>query len=340
MKRIAGVLVLLVLWGWSWAVWAEEPQPEASESALGESIAVTTKLSPDPSHLGDVLTYEVVVAYPRGVSVNLPAGLTFAPLHLVDVLEGEPEATGSDLRKTFTIHLQNFALEDAKIPGFSLTYVTPSGAIEVIEVAAKSIPVERLTANEAEPVRKLEDEPVSKPYPNRVAELVVLTIAGTLAVVLFLLPFILRYLGRERTVPVPPPIPPHEVAYAALDELKHSDWVETGRLQLYYLQLTEIAKAYVEGRFAVPILDRTTDEIRSDLLRRGDDLRRLPVDAFITFLDQCDLVKFARQTPSDDEACDALETVRSFVDEVERGEPESSSPPVEGDDASPPQEAK
>jgi hypothetical protein len=89
--------------------------------------------------------------------------------------------------------------------------------------------------------------------------------------------------------------------------------------------LTEIAKRYLGGRFGFEALDRTTEEIQ-DLLSRGR-VRLDPLDAkqVLAFLQDCDLVKFARLSPQDDEAREALSVVRQMV-EVSMPRPEQPAP--------------
>jgi hypothetical protein len=87
-------------------------------------------------------------------------------------------------------------------------------------------------------------------------------------------------------------------------------------VQDYYLELTEIAKGYLEGRFGVDALDRTTDEIRRDLIRHRERIKPLEPDDVLRFLEDCDLVKFARFDPELDEARSALNEVRTMVQET------------------------
>ena len=98
------------------------PEP-ADADAIAEPdadapVAVQTHIGPDPSSIGDLLELEIVAVFPRGHSVNLPVGVTFAPLHLVDVHEGEPEVTGDALRKRFRVRLQHVRALPASTQGF------------------------------------------------------------------------------------------------------------------------------------------------------------------------------------------------------------------------------
>jgi hypothetical protein len=304
-------------------VLAAEPEPAAP--VADAPVAVTTRLSPDPSHVGDMLTLEVNAAFPRGYTVNLPIGVKLEPLHLVDVVESEPQATGEGLAKTFTIRLQHFAPGAATVPGFQLTYVDPQGAIQTIAVPPVPFTVDALLANEAEPERKPEDPPISIEYPNTLAETIIYSVAGTLVGALILYLLLRRFLARRRKPIEIPVIPAHVVAFEALDELERSTLLADGRVQDYYVQLTEIGKGYVERRFGVAALDRTTDEIRRELVHRPDVVAPLGAADIIAFLDRSDLVKFARMQPADDEAKDDLGLVRDLV---ERSVPTAAPEPA------------
>jgi hypothetical protein len=202
-----------------------------AEPAAEAPVAVTTRLTPDPSHVGDLLTFEVIAAYPRGLSVNLPIGVDLAPLHVVSIEEGEPEATGEGLRKTFTVQLQRFEPGPATVPGFTLTWVDEAGAIQTLAVPPVAFTVDALLANEAEPQRKPEDPPISIEYPNELAEIVVYSVAGTLAAAVLLWLFLRRVLRRRKKVVLIPAIPPHVLALDALDELEKSSLLADGREQ-------------------------------------------------------------------------------------------------------------
>src|SRR5690606_23262731 len=245
---------------------AASTKPAGSSSAAEAPVTVTTRLRPDPSYVGDILEFEVVAAYPRGVTVNLPSGLSLAPLHWVDASESPVEATGEGLRKTFTIRLQHFAPGAATVPSFPLTYVLSDGQVHTLTVPAQSFTVDALLANVADPQRKEEDPPISLAYPNVLAETIVVSAGATLLFIALLLPFLLKWMRREKVVPPPPPVPPHERARRALEALEQGELLEHGRFQDFYVQLTEVAKEYLEGRFGVPALDHTTEEIRRALV--------------------------------------------------------------------------
>jgi hypothetical protein len=302
------------------------PAPASNE---GAPISVSTQLSPDPSHIGDLLTLEVIVAYPSDHAINLPNGLDFAPLELVSVVPGPVESTGNGLRQTFIITLQYFEVGEATVPSFPVTWIDPNDQVHTYTVEPHAFVVESLLANEADPQPRPADPMVSLEYPNvRLAEIIVAVIGGVAAAIMIATAIVILR-RRTRPVHVPPPIPPHEIALAELDALarEREGLIAAGAYQDYYLRLTEIAKRYLGARFGFEALDRTTEEIQ-DLLRRGQ-VRIEPLDpkTVITFLQDCDLVKFARLAPPEEETRDALQLVRDMVDrtKVVAAEPPAST---------------
>ncbi len=298
-----------------------------------------TELTPDPSNVGDLLTLEVIAAYAAGVTVNLPMGLDFSPLHVVAVDESEPESTGEGFRKRFTITLQRFRPGEAAVPSFPLTYLDTEGNVQTVTVAPTRFVVDSLLANENEPKREGEDSPYSLEYPNERAELIIYSSLVALFVGFLLTLLIMRWRRRPRPELLPPPVPAHETALKALQELEEQSLVEEQRYADYYLELTEIAKTYIEGRFGIEALDRTTEEIRLALMRSGARIEPLDPDDVIRFLSHADLVKFARFEPEQDEARAAIGQVREMVETTipKPGEParaaaEGDEAPEDGDD--------
>ncbi len=109
-----------------------------------------------------------------------------------------------------------------------------------------------------------------------------------------------------------PSRPPAELAREALERLLASDLLDKGEIKLFYTKLSEIPRRYIEDRFGIPALDRTTPELLPELRRRPEmreiygDMRR--------FLESCDLVKFAKHAPGEDDIRRDVVCARRFVE--------------------------
>ncbi len=122
------------------------------------------------------------------------------------------------------------------------------------------------------------------------------------------------YLLRHRKALIPPPTPPHEIAYEALRRLVALDLVEKGEIELFFVYLSKILRDYVENRFEVMAPERTTEEF----LQEAASHAALGVHqtSLGRFLSQCDQVKFARFEPDDATIQEAFDVVKQFLAET------------------------
>ncbi len=92
-----------------------------------------------------------------------------------------------------------------------------------------------------------------------------------------------------------PAMSPEEEAMFNLNKLFDSDLLRRGKIKDYYLQLSEILRAYFERRFSILAIEYTTDEIMRAL--RQKELPRELRDKIEEVLQASDLAKFAKWTP-------------------------------------------
>lgn len=104
----------------------------------------------------------------------------------------------------------------------------------------------------------------------------------------------------------------HEIALGRLKELEGEGLVPAGRLKIFYERVSNILRYYVEDRFSIKAPERTTEEFLNELkldhtLAAGDK------DSLAQFLRHCDLVKFAKHEPDDEQVLRTVDLVRDFI---------------------------
>lgn len=111
--------------------------------------------------------------------------------------------------------------------------------------------------------------------------------------------------------PPPPPLPPHVVALAALEELDRLRPWERGEAKAFQTQLSNILRAYVQGRYQVPALECTTPEIIGALAQQAvtSELQQ----QLQALLHTADMVKFAKAMPPTHTHHEALIQARAWV---------------------------
>ena len=116
----------------------------------------------------------------------------------------------------------------------------------------------------------------------------------------------------------------HEIAYAALEELLAENLVAKGEMKTFYLRLSNILRHYIENRFDLSAPEQTTEEFLDDL-RTRDALIPLHKELLKKFLQHCDMVKFARHQPTNEEIQQIFDACKQFIAETETAEPRPSS---------------
>jgi hypothetical protein len=121
-----------------------------------------------------------------------------------------------------------------------------------------------------------------------------------------------------------PKEPPHIIALKALDKIKEKKLWQNGHIKTYYSELTEILRRYMEERYDIQTMEKTSDEILL-MLKKIE----LPDDKLFgkiktTFL-TADLAKFAKYEPLPDENDISLINAFFFVNQTK----EEPKPEVE-----------
>jgi hypothetical protein len=121
-----------------------------------------------------------------------------------------------------------------------------------------------------------------------------------------------RYNRRPKPVPPPPPPrPPWEVALERLDEVRHAGLLGVGRYSEYFDRVNDAMREYLGARYGFDGLESTTDETINYLKAAPTFGVTLPEIA--SFLQECDLVKFANMTPTEEECGRVLLTAEAIV---------------------------
>jgi hypothetical protein len=90
-------------------------------------------------------------------------------------------------------------------------------------------------------------------------------------------------------------IPLHKLTLQKLDKLEHEELWQKGFIKDYHSRITDIIREYFEKQFMLPALERTTTESLKLLSKHPQGVKVL--DTTAQFLNNADLVKFAKYTP-------------------------------------------
>lgn len=110
-------------------------------------------------------------------------------------------------------------------------------------------------------------------------------------------------------------LPAHVEAMNALEQLGEKKLWQDGKYKLFYTELTDILRHYLERRYAVPAMEKTSDEIMAELVELQIH-QRSSYNNLKEVLQLADLVKFAKYEPFVDENQLSMVNSRLFVEQT------------------------
>jgi len=256
----------------------------------------------------------------------LPGTLELGPLTLLERKDAEQNLGDGRIRREFTLTVAGYEPGEVAVPPIDVTYLGPRGDVRTARTAPVPIKIASLIANEPEPA--LKDSP-GGPAPVTVMEqnLLPAYIAGGVAAAalgaLCAALIVRRMRARRGARPGPPPRPAHEIALERLDRLGAYGFLENADNRPFYFAVSEVIRDYLGARYDFDSLEMTTDELAAELRRRAG--RELVLGEVEGWLSACDLVKFAKISPSAAEARGALEAAIRIVTTT-RAHPEPPAP--------------
>ena len=109
--------------------------------------------------------------------------------------------------------------------------------------------------------------------------------------------FIKRYKENKPIFKISKPKEPaHVTALRELNKLKERKLWQTGKEKAYYSELTHILRKYIENRFHVSALDRTSHEVL-ELLKHANIIEKEQLNELSQIFKMADLAKFAKFRP-------------------------------------------
>ena len=318
------MMLLLLASAWLPACQPTAPEKTNTPPALLKKFGtppLTLELSLDRQRLtvAQRLTVTLRAETDEGHAVHWGEVKAVEGFTVASATEAKPELVApGQVMFAFRLVLEPLAAGDAQMPALSVEAWEKSMAdapVTTVTSEPITITVDTLLAKDdaGETISDIAP-PLAKPLnPWWVAGL-----AGGAALALAAIIFFLRRWQRRALSP-PPPLPPHLLAYQALDRLLAADLLSCGQQKAFYASLSDILRHYLEQRFGLRAPEQTTEEFLAGLHHSGSpgllepNHQRLLRD----FLTGCDLVKFAGHTPLRGEAEDNVERCRRFIRETE-----------------------
>lgn len=265
---------------------------------------VVTYVNADTVTVGQRFAVEYRVTYADSLRAVEPVSLEGGTCRVLDATWTKEDAPGDG--RVVRIGRVTFipaSIDSVYVPPQVLAFVSPAGDTLVASTDPVWLPLQYLSA-QSQDIRPLKSQ--WEVGPNWLLWIAIA--AGALALAALLVWWIRR--RRRRAAPPAPRvvIPPDLTALTELERIEAMGLVARGEFKTFYTMVVDVVRRYLEARFGVQALDRTTGEILHDLERSGKRVERLD-----SLLNEADLVKFAKYEPQAAAANAAIETARAIV---------------------------
>jgi hypothetical protein len=274
-----------------------------------EPYTLAMHVSTNALTIGDPVTIRVSAAHPPDVDVQWPS---LESAWVVRDSRVSSRSVGDDISITdmqynlTTFETGSFLLSTGEVvftqnESGQITRPFPEQMMTVRSVLGEN--------DEPRPIRPVMD------WPGRLPRWIFVVVGIVLGALLIGL--LVRYLwNKPRTfIKQPPPPPPHVTALNALRLLLERRLIEDKKVELFFVELSQIVRTYIEQRFGLRAPERTTEEF----IREATQSRLLTSvhqELVSHFLEQCDLVKFAQYRPDEDSMRSAYDAAVRLVEET------------------------
>lgn len=278
----------------------------AFDSRFEDLVSIETVVAKDSVVVGERLPIEFTLRYPDSLTFipvsALPDG-SFLP-HSVMWDDIVPAA---DMKATAgRIVISTLDLDAAVVPPIRLLFETGSGDTLSGWTPEVRVPVRHITTAESE-LKPLKSQWIA-PRSWLIPVVVVLALALIAAAL-----FYWRRRRKTRAMPEPlrPVLPPEVTAYRELIRIENSKILENGAFKEYYTRVIDVLRRYIEERFAIEAMDRTTGELMAAL-----GARQVMIAGLEEMLRETDLVKFAKFSPGIASGLRLMESTRRCIAET------------------------
>lgn len=274
----------------------------AFEFASPEEVTVETRCLADSVTVGQRFVVTHTFLYSDTISM-LPVVAVNAGKSRLISLQWRDEVSNAVVTRRARLELMSLDLVEARLPQQTFDFVTLHGDTLRVITDEIVLPVRSLTASSQAPA------PLKGQWeaPRNWWPWIIGAIAAALIAAIALL--LWKRYSQKKSAPVfVPALPPDYVALTELIRIEGLGLVDKGEFKRYYTLVVDTVRHYVEARFKVEAMDRTTLELLADL-----DRNSVRVDGLEPLLCEADLVKFAKYEPQASDAERTMHASREIV---------------------------
>jgi hypothetical protein len=284
----------------------------SSVSLLAQNVTILASVDSSDYLVGDYINYTIEVRTPNELQIQTPAVAdSIKKLELIKLNAPVQLKDGSTNITRFSYVFSFYDSSEITIPAIPVKYKSKTDSVYKSSLTNPvTFTVHTVKVNHQEDIKDVK-EPITIPFDWKFWIVFALIFLILLAIALF---FYRRYKLKKLQQPVIKKvvkIPIHVTALAQLANLENEKLWQNGKVKEYHSRITEIVRDYFSKRFELPALELTTSESLLQLEQVYE--ARNVVQITGEFLNNADLVKFAKFVPLDSINQEMMKQAREII---------------------------
>lgn len=269
--------------------------------ALAQQFTVSSQLDSASIQIGEQARLRLSVAQPTNLQVSIPilSDTITKGIEIVDIVKADTiSLSDSRIQVNYDYLITSFDSGFYFIPAYTYTAAGDTLSTAPLGLSVTTVSVNPET-DDIKTIKPIMDAPFYWSELFTWVGYVLLAFLVVGIIVLVLLKYVLKKKVPFIDQTPQPVIPPHIVALEKLEEIKVQKIWQCGDIKVFYTQVTDVLRVYLEGRFGINAMELTSDEIMA-LVKKESGLNEVRA-ALKDLLTLADLVKFAKMVPLENE---------------------------------------
>jgi hypothetical protein len=289
--------------------------------SFAQNFDISSQLDTNHILIGEQTHFSVTVAYPSNEAVTFPilSDTIIGEIEIVDLKIDTLSPNNTQQKFQFDYTITSFDSGYYVIPPQQLKMLSNGDSLETqaLIFAVSTYQIDTTQAQIFDIKAPIEApwtlaEFIEENYPYLIIGFIALTLIGL--AVWFLRKRKLQV--KEPAKIIVPKEAAHVIAFRSLSELKEKKLWQNDRVKLYYVELSDIVRTYIENRYRLLALESTTQELL-DSISHNKYLNEEQLLMLKQVLYTADMAKFAKAKPLANENDLSFQNAYKLVDQTQ-----------------------
>jgi hypothetical protein len=291
----------------------------ASLSINAQSVSVTAKLDSASIRIGEQTRLHLSIQYHANknkIQIQWPQlkDTIISKIEIVSTSKIDTVIANKNDSSTF-LQTQNVTITSFDSGFYALPpfkFIVNNDTAHPFETEAILLEVKNIRVDTTKDIKDIK-QPLHAPFSwKELLPYVYWSLAVVALIILTI--YLTKKFSKEKTkqlVENKPKVPPHIQALEELEKLRKANLWQNGKIKQYHSSIADIIRYYIEGRFKIPAMEQTSDEIMANFRSVVIDPESKAKLKQIFLVS--DLVKFAKEEPLPIENELSLNNAMDFV---------------------------